>query len=81
MASRNYSVDLIKEAADELGVELDFRPGKRHWKVFLGPKMIMILPHGNPKNQGRALLNNIAQLRRAVEGRAADTSLSGRHSK
>lgn len=79
MSARNYSKDLIKEAADEMGVELVFEEGKRHWKVFYESRMIMILPKGNPSNKGRALLNNIAQLRRAVEGRYADTSIAGRH--
>lgn len=79
MSARNYSKDLIKEAAEELGVELIFEEGKRHWKVFYEERMIMILPKGNPGNKGRAFLNNLAQLRRAVEGRYADTAQAGRH--
>lgn len=77
MGARNHSVDIIKEIAEDLGVTLEFKKGGRHWKVFLDNRMIMILPQGNPKNQGRAMLNNIAQLRRAVEGRGKGED--GRH--
>lgn len=71
MGARNHSIDVIMDVAKAYGVEdrIELKKGGRHWKVLFDGAFIMILPQGNPNNTGRSMLNNIAQLRRAIEGR------------
>lgn len=50
---------------------LEFRQGGRHIKVYFDNQFVCIMPNGNGAGKGRGTLNNIAQLRRAVEGRGS----------
>ncbi len=36
----------IQDLLDEAEVDYDLRKGKRHIKLFIGTKMVAVLPHG-----------------------------------
>jgi len=68
----NKGVKMAKAIAEAYGRsdDMTFLQGGRHIKVYLSGKFVTVIPNGNPREKGRGVENNIAEIRRALEGRS-----------
>lgn len=58
----------IKTELEACGIPFRLEMGRRHIKIFIGPKFAGILPSsGTSESNRRATLNIRAQVRRAIE--------------
>lgn len=65
-APRGTDPRIIK-ALEETGAPYAFEPGTRHVQIRVGGRLAGILPRGSTRHDGKkAILNTIAQIRRAA---------------
>src|SRR6186713_615117 len=57
-----------RQLLEASGVDWEVRSGSRHFKVFVGGRLVAILPHAKPASRvaSRAHQNMLAQIKRAI---------------
>lgn len=67
MPRSNKISRLIQRMAEDYGVSLEIREGGKHNKVYMNDRMIAVLSRGDGINSGRALMNSMQHIRKAIE--------------
>lgn len=61
----------IRHALEATGRKWEIRPGKKHYKIIVGDRMVAVLPHGPKMEMGRhGFRNLLATIKRAGRGQA-----------
>ena len=68
MSNKRETINTVKQLLADAGVEWEITQSRRHLKIYVGPFLAGILPHGGDKGgYGRAAQHNtLAQVRRAI---------------
>lgn len=71
MSIKNWRLpDYLTEELAKSLVPWRIEPGARHFKLFIGPQLVAILPKGTREHGGRGDRNTLAQIRRVIKGQS-----------